>query len=129
MSTRFKWMLEDSIQKGDKYTKIYHGRCEADRDTSMCEYTKNPRTSINYGLVVMYCPENREVIFTFPKPPNEKRPRRIEKFITDRTIRHAGDTHAHKTIRLTQGEVKIIKKNKNIIDKSMLKVILRRDVR
>ena len=130
MSTRFKWISEDTIQKGNKYDKIYHGKYRSERNTSVCAYVKNPKTFINYGVVLKYCPVNNEVFFTPAKPPrSEKISLEIHnKFMNSRGSRHFGDSGRHFDIRLTSAEMKIIKENKNIIDVKMLDAILNRDV-
>ena len=124
MGTRFKWLIEDSVHKGNRYDKIYHGSYHSDNDTSVCDYGKNPKTFVNYGVIVDYCPEEHEVLFKIEGNGNSKRYREL---YGARANKHLGHSYSHKKVRITRGEIKIIKENNNIIDVKILDRILNRD--
>lgn len=131
MNTRLKWMIEDSVNKGNKYDKIYHGVSSIEQKTSsVCEYVNNPKTFVNYGAVVKFCPKSNEVFFGIELPSRSEKKARAkhEKFIRDRHYRHCSCSFNHKTVRVISSEVKEIKANNNIIPETLLPKILYREV-
>lgn len=53
-SAYWKRVFNSTINRGKKYDKIYHGKYEAERDTSIYDGDYN-KTFVNYGIVSNYC--------------------------------------------------------------------------